>query len=862
MEDSISKHLYRPVGPKEWATMLCAKGLCYLADKWPDYFINPDATPTDLYASAMTPNFNKLHDLIYPRFFEKIAIESTHSDKIRELSKEAVIVYITKEMGQLEYNFFNYLLLNERLPLAKFVNELSLWQWLPFSQLRYIATERAKRFVKYGPLPNPVSSGYVKGLLEGGSSVFIQLRSTTIFDDLYWYENKADPLRVVIEAAQKDKRRIYLTPLDFLWNKRPEGSDGVIRNILPTRMRRLLSFWRNYKNRAVVKIGEPVDLTSFVAEAENIDLEKMTRGLRAKLLDTLHQEKKATTGPALKPRSWVIEQVLGDSELQKVAYEISAERNKPIDDVKALAKKYATEISADVRYNYIEAAQRIMKWALNNIFEGIVIGEEGLNKVKQVASKAPIILTPNHRSHMDYLLLSTILYDHNIAIPHVAGGINMSFWPMGHIFRRCGAYFIRRRFVGNKLYRATLKAYLKILLRQGYCQELFIEGGRTRTGKLLKPKTGMLSMLKEAMDEGAAGEAYFIPVAISYEQAIEEYNKEASGEAKRKERTLDLLRIRRFFRRKYGRIYVSFSEPIPYSEIAATCTKENAVQRMSEMIISSINREMVATPSAVAASALLLAERHGMTHDLFLKNCKEILKYLSYAGVKFSNALEHDTESALTIAVKQFAESKYIEIHDEFEPVFYEIRVSKRIGLDFYKNTIIAFLTPPAILASILAKQTPPEKIQETYLLCKQLFSYEFPQGGESDTTHEIEGIQNYFNSEDVLKNMPRLDVYKKSLTNYFEAYLVALMTCKGVNSAEERSLIKKMISLGRHLSLLGRVTRQEAISGPLFQSAILSLTSLGLLKKELDDKGRNIYSWTNKTDLFGKLKQELEELC
>lgn len=856
---------YKPYGLKERIFLKIAKMALLAEKKWPKLISAPPSADIDIYASSMPRDFNFLHNIIYPHFFKKIHVESENIDLVRELAVNSTIVYVTKDIGQLEYNFFNYLFLTEGLPLARFVNELSLWKWLPFKQLKYIALERARRFKELGPLPHPVSSGYAGAVIKNGYAVFLQLKSTAIYNDLYWYTPQEDPLTALLAVQEREQKPIYAVPLHFMWDKRPEKSSGSFINLLPKHLTKTIIFWKNYKNRAIVTVGGPIRLSEFISGYAAQPLPERARRLRAELLNLLKQEKKVITGPPLKPRSWIIDELLEDETLQKTYYDVSLERKSTIDDVKTLAKKYAGEIAADINYNYIEIGWRIMRWVLKNIYNGIVINADGLNKLKKASAKAPVILVPNHRSHMDYLLLSTILYENNVSIPHVAAGLNMAFWPMGYIFKRCGAFFLRRTFSGNKLYRAVFKSYLKILLKEGYCQEFFIEGGRSRTGKLLRPRTGMLAMLTESMREGTAKEAYFVPVAITYDKIIEEYKKELSGETKKSERTRDLLSIGKYLRKKYGQIYVKFGEPIAYADTEGEINEK--VPMLANSITVTINREMTATPSAVTASAILISSKRGITRNEILSNTKEIIKYLKWKGVSLSESLAGDAQNAILEAVKKFGHAKNLELHDEFDPICYEISEDGRINLDYYKNNIIHFFVSASCLASIMLSfmrrgnlKPQATELKEPYTFCKRLFAHEFAFSTRMEIESHIQRILSYFGESDGGTAM--LELYKGFITNFFESYLIAVTACKNLDQIDERGLIKIMIKCGHHMLLLGRITMPEAISTPIFKNAVSNFVSLGILKAETTSKGHKIYSWAGKDEIAENLKLKLEELC
>ena len=189
--------------------------------------------------------------------------------------------------------------------------------------------------------------------------------------------------------------------------------------------------------------------------------------------------------------------------------------------------------------------------------------------MRQAANRGGLVLCPSHKSHIDYLILSKVLYDAGMTPPHIAAGANLSFFPLGPIFRSSGAFFLRRSFKGDKLYGAVFRAYVKRLMHDGFSQEFFIEGGRSRTGKVLAPKLGLLSMEVDAWLEGASQDVSFVPIAIDYEKLVEgkDYASELAGGEKKKENIWSLLEARKILRSRHGRIYVQFDRPIPLAAL-------------------------------------------------------------------------------------------------------------------------------------------------------------------------------------------------------------------------------------------------------------------------------------------------------
>ena len=235
-------------------------------------------------------------------------------------------------------------------------------------------------------------------------------------------------------------------------------------------------------------------------------------------------------------------------------------RQVPIQEIRKEADAYLQEIAATYSPALIKTASVAVDYIINTMFEGAAIDTEGLKYVKSASQKAPLILIPCHKSHIDYLILSHILYQNNLPCPHIAAGKNLSFWPLGPIFRRGGAFFIRRTFRGAVLYAKVFTEYLHKLLEEGFNIEFFIEGTRSRTGKLVLPKLGFLSMLLDAHKNGACEDMTFVPIYIGYDRVLEErsYVHELEGGKKEPENLFQIIRARKFLKKRFGKIFVYF----------------------------------------------------------------------------------------------------------------------------------------------------------------------------------------------------------------------------------------------------------------------------------------------------------------
>ena len=257
---------------------------------------------------------------------------------------------------------------------------------------------------------------------------------------------------------------------------------------------------------------------------------------------------------------------MADPKVVAEVTETARREHKNVAAIRVRAREYADEIAADYSNIAIGFMLRVLTWLWHRIYDGIDV--KHLPRLREAAhDNREIIYLPSHRSHMDYLLLSYILYQEGLALPQIAAGVNLNFWPVGGLLRRCGAFYLRRSFKGDRLYAAVFRAYVETLVARGQPMKFYPEGGRSRTGRLLAPKTGMLQMtVASALASSGNAPVAVVPVYIGYDRVMEVkgYFDELRGTRVKKGETMgDLVRgSTRVLKRKYGRVFVSFGEPI------------------------------------------------------------------------------------------------------------------------------------------------------------------------------------------------------------------------------------------------------------------------------------------------------------
>jgi len=504
----------------------------------------------------------------------------------------------------------------------------------------------------------------------------------------------------------------------------------------------------------------------------------------------------------------------------------------------------------------------LLSWVWNNIYSGFSVDMKGLERVKAAVRKGSVILMPSHKSHVDYLVLSYIFYQNDLPPPHIAAGVNLSFWPLGHIFRRAGAFFIRRSIRGQKLYATVFSTYLRKLLREGHVQEFFLEGTRSRTGKLLQPKLGMLSMELEAFGEGVSEDLQLVPISITYEKIVEEssYTKELGGGRKEKEGFLGLLKTRRFLKKKYGRVYLQFAPPLSIREYLQSkksdlagmdgARRRGMVEDLALRVSYAINEVTTVTPSALAATVLLNHSKRGITLSELTRHASFLLRLLQDLGARRSLVLKN-LPWAVEEALQGFVGDKIVQRWDEPDGLVYTLDDNKRIILDYYKNNILHFFLPFALAANVFRLHRT-DRLQEARFLSglgvfMELFSREFLFPREDPVGSYWRVVRDHFavrrryldfeEPDEIWVREPApVNYLARLLTNYFESYYIFCSAAErilGSEECEEKEFYNQVLRWADGFYRKGDISRLEARSSLLFRNALACMVAQGSIRRK-----------------------------
>jgi len=431
-------------------------------------------------------------------------------------------------------------------------------------------------------------------------------------------------LRNIVAAAHANAEELLLLPVAIYWGRSPDKEASIFKLMFSEnwdvvgRTRKLFATLLHGRS-TLLRYSDALPLSSINREGLEppVAFRKVSRILRVHF----RQRRAATLGPDLSHRRTMVNQVLLAANVRRAIVAEAGEDPDKQAVAKAKARRYALEIAADISYPTIRLIQRVLRWLWNRIYDGIEL--QHVQRLHEVAKDRELIYVPCHRSHFDYLLLGYIGYEEGLHLPHIAAGINLNMPIVGPILRRGGAFFLRRSFRGNRLYAAVFDAYLHQILVRGHSIEYFVEGGRSRTGRLLEPKAGMLAMTVRSYINDPKRPVVFVPIYLGYEKLIEgdSFISELGGAEKKSESLLGLIRSIKALRENFGRVYVNVGEPIELEPLlnaadanwrhASTAGEERprwfneVIDDLGARIMSGINSAAAVTPISLLAYVLL-----------------------------------------------------------------------------------------------------------------------------------------------------------------------------------------------------------------------------------------------------------------
>lgn len=810
-------------------------------------------------------------------FFENIRVDDSLDRVLAE--RRGPVVFVLRSVSVVDALAVAHLSAQAKLPPIGFTHDLP---WLPAA----FGGGRARTASQEQALS--------RALEQGKTSILFLKKPPSVFSQTGRGQTEGDRvLASVIEHAAKGND-VTLVPVVMLWTMRPEhrGTSPIDLVFGPTDMpgdlRAALQALLAYQHGAL-RVGDPLDVRAFLEDEGDESAYTTVRRLTYALLRRVERERRAVVGPARKSPERVREEVLRSPKLTKMMTDLAGDDPAKHAELVSRARELVSELAASPDEDLFRAVEPVADRLVRRVFAGIDVEAIGLEKTREAARKGTIVLLPSHKSHVDYLVLTYVLRKNLLELPVVAAGDNLAFFPVGGILRRGGAFFIRRDFRGDRLYAAVVDAYVRRLLRDGWAIEFYLEGGRSRTGRLLSPKLGLLNLVVDAALALEGRTISFVPVSIGYDRLMEDFElaREKAGGKKERESARSLLAVADALKDDYGRVSVCFGDPIDLdtvkSEVGFTAAPSPAKRRavtnkLASLVMRGIHAHMLVGAGSLVATALLDMQGRGLSQPELVARCARLLATASRAGALASPSLVHVDgrlrEAAIRDAAIVFVRGGLVREHvpddtlgrENAAPsrkpgagvdVIYTVPEEARSRLDLVKGCCLHFFADRALVSLAFlgarARSVPRSRVRDDAASLGRMLVHELTHLSDGSLEDRIDRtIDDMVRAgelaasgealtvgpgNDLADAMVLLSSHASHLLPLIEVLRIAARAVRVLQgeTLDEKTFLRRTLLIGREMFLGGEIDRREALSGPALASAFGAFVERGVLRRNKD---------------------------
>lgn len=592
-------------------------------------------------------------------------------------------------------------------------------------------------------LPNPLQAVNMPPFEESSAMIFLKHRHAKT-------TNSPRLTRLIQACLDNHHLDVNIVPVAIFWGRQPQKEESLFKLLMADEWR-VPSMTKQLFNIGVmgrdtfVQFNQPKSLRQLINQTKaqlsadasvNTSADDtcyITTKISERLRGYLLKQRTSVLGPDLSGKRTITDNILRSAPVQEAITNTAYATKKPIHTIKKEAQAYIDEIASDYSYSVVRVFDRFLTWLWTQLYDGVEVRH--FDRVRQLAADYQIIYVPCHRSHMDYLLLSYVIFTKGLRVPNVAAGANLNIPIVGEILRSGGAFFLRRSFRDNPLYGAVFKEYLHNLMQRNTPIEYFIEGGRSRSGRLLTPKLGMLAMTVSSYLRDPAKPVVFIPTYIGYERIMEgaTYLGELKGKSKETENLLGLIKTAKKIERIFGVVHLSFGEPlylddfmtkfgVGFGEDTNNSQLSAMIDNLGLKIMQHINKTAVINPVCLLALALLSApkvaldEKHLLTDLQLYQTLAHKLVYdddISVTTLTPAQMIEYGQKLQL-IECTQHPLGNMVKVADKQAPL-----------LSYFKNNILHTFIIPSLIAALIQKNN---RIHTTNLIMIVELLYPFIQ--------------------------------------------------------------------------------------------------------------------------------------
>ena len=752
-----------------------------------------------------------------------------------------------------------------------------------------------------GPLEERVLEGWIARRSELDESDPLVHRARLPQTRRRKQRRQADPRLEAFLSAGDDP---LLVPLRVVWLPKSRHGQRTVgwRDLLeigdprdPDPLRQHI-IYRTRPDRCRIVMGEPLRLSG-VREAwadpegrgqrEGYSLSEFT-ALRAWL--TLERAERALRGNRYKVPKFPRESLIETRSFARGVAQLAKESRSSYGHMALRTRRYVREIAATHSPYVIDLVAGGFRWIVNKAYVDLRYDRDELDALYQMSQHYPLVFLPSHKSNFDHLVLLYVLYENGLPPNHTAGGINMNFFPVGPFLRRSGVFFIRRAFRENAAYKFVLRSYIDYLLEKRFPLEWFIEGTRSRSGKLNPPRLGLLAYVVESYQRGASDDVIFMPVSIAYDQIqdVRSYAVEQAGGTKQRESLGWMFKTLRSLRRRYGSAHIRFGAPISLRSflsiheappVEADDTHNPAIPKLAFEVSARINEVTPITPISLVTLALLSVGDRALTLDEVMVTLEPFLAYVTGHDLPVTEKLASDDRARVVGALTDLANHGVIARLDGGTEATYRIGREQHLAAAYYRNTIIHFFITSAIVELALHELTnargpwhASDVVDEAFRI-RDLLKFEFFFANREDFADQVKSELAYHDAAwqahladgDARSVLDSFHPFRSPaiLRPFFDAYSVVgeVIEARAYESVLSPDDVEaEALALGKQWLLQGRLRSPESISVGLFASAVSLAANRDLLEPTADSIEARLAFATELGEIVQRL-QALESL-
>ncbi len=719
----------------------------------------------------------------------------------------------------------------------------------------------------------PIPRHRATSLRSPGAVAFISLQRTGLLQmERGTPKDVHGQLLSLIEQAKADpSMEVQLVPTSVFWGRNPGKDEKSVLKLaffddehagMLQKMFIVIAQGRSN----FIQFGKPISLRNLVDEGASAP--DTTKKLRRVVRVHFRRQRTGALGPSLPTRSLVAAHLLKTRTVREAIAEEARKKKITLNKAEVLARKYVQEIASEQQYSMVRLFDLFLSYVWRKIFDGIVVRHGA--RLRELDQTHEFVYLPSHRSHLDYLLFSYSIYYEGFVPPHIAAGINLDFWPLGPLLRRGGAFFLRRTFGGNRLYTAVFNEYMHYLLTKGHPVKFYLEGGRSRTGRLLAPKTGMLAMVVQSFFRDSTKPIVLIPVYIGYDKVMEvrTYQSELRGAKKSKESVSGLMKARRVLKNYFGKAYIGFGEPL---HLAKHLDERHPAWReetknpdekpkwlhpfvldLADQVMTRVNSTAVVSPLAIFALVLLSSQQKAMAEEELLYMMEKLVSSMRAAPYSRDVSLpDGTTKDWLKHAMSVCKAERF------HHPIGDVIHLDEResVLLTYYRNNVLHLVAMPSLVASFfqhnetMTEDTLVSACARLYPFLQAEFFLRWPPG---DAEKVARGVIEALVSEKLLfrhgpelrrpdftsQDFASLKILGRALGQTLERYAVSAALL--AQHADGNPFLRKDFEtrcqlMAQRISILNGRSEPEFFDKNLFKTFVDRLKDLGLAH-ELDE--------------------------